>query len=206
MGDIKPIETFYNNYRFRSRLEARHALCYDLLGIRYEYEPEGLVLSDGSFYLPDFYLPDLHCYVEIKRNGLQTTDEGKKAIWKISDGMRTDSWAGLICFGDPLDDNTTLFCQEYNDSSGESYTARATIGLRPDDQSPCIFIPCDRRDRAFLSAFGGESYRIPAINEGYGCYDDFVTERVLQARRTARQARFEHGETPQIKRPGSSGN
>ena len=38
---LKPIPTRYNDYRFRSRLEARWALFFDHLGIAYQYEPEG---------------------------------------------------------------------------------------------------------------------------------------------------------------------
>jgi hypothetical protein len=64
--DIKPIETVYNGYRFRSRLEARWAVFFDALGIKYEYEPEGFELDDGYHYLPDFYLPAMETYVEIK--------------------------------------------------------------------------------------------------------------------------------------------
>lgn len=54
--EIKPIETTYNGYRFRSRLEARWAVFFDTLGIRYEYEPEGFEMSNGIKYLPDFCL------------------------------------------------------------------------------------------------------------------------------------------------------
>lgn len=46
LNAIKAKETEYNGYRFRSRLEARWAVFFDVLGIKYEYEPEGLVLSD----------------------------------------------------------------------------------------------------------------------------------------------------------------
>lgn len=35
--DIKPIETHYNGYRFRSRLEARWAVFFDALGIKPEF-------------------------------------------------------------------------------------------------------------------------------------------------------------------------
>ena len=52
--EIKPIETIYRGYRFRSRLEARWAVFLDSLGVTYEYEPEGFRLPDGSMYLPDF--------------------------------------------------------------------------------------------------------------------------------------------------------
>ena len=35
--DIKPIETYYNGYKFRSRLEARVAVFFDALGFRDSY-------------------------------------------------------------------------------------------------------------------------------------------------------------------------
>ena len=62
---MKAIETEYKGYKFRSRLEARWAVFFDIIGIRWEYEPEGIVLSDGTPYLPDFYLIDFHCYFEV---------------------------------------------------------------------------------------------------------------------------------------------
>jgi len=64
---LKAIETHYNGYRFRSRLEARWAQFFDYVcpGIKYQYEPEGFDL-DGVYYLPDFYLPDFDTWVEIK--------------------------------------------------------------------------------------------------------------------------------------------
>jgi hypothetical protein len=63
---IKPIETRYSGHRFRSRLEARWAVFLDELGIFWEYEKEGYVLPDGQHYLPDFWLPDANCFLEIK--------------------------------------------------------------------------------------------------------------------------------------------
>ena len=53
---IKAIETVYNGYRFRSRLEARWAVFFDVLGIEYQYEPEGFDLGEEGWYLPDFWL------------------------------------------------------------------------------------------------------------------------------------------------------
>lgn len=52
---IKAIETRYKGYRFRSRLEARWAVFFDRLGLRWEYEPEGYELPSGR-YLPDFFI------------------------------------------------------------------------------------------------------------------------------------------------------
>ncbi len=53
MTILRPIETHYKGYRFRSRLEARWAVFFEALGLKWEYEPEGFVTSAGS-YLPDF--------------------------------------------------------------------------------------------------------------------------------------------------------
>lgn len=66
MSELRPIETEYNNFQFRSRLEARWAVFFDALGVRYEYEPEGFNLGSGDYYLPDFYLPHLDMWIEIK--------------------------------------------------------------------------------------------------------------------------------------------
>jgi len=67
MEQIKAIETVYNGFKFRSRLEARWAVFFDAAGIKYEYEPEGFE-HDGVRYLPDFYLSDTKTYVEVKPN------------------------------------------------------------------------------------------------------------------------------------------
>lgn len=59
MNTIKPKETVYNGYRFRSRLEARWAVFFDALKVNYEYESEGFDLPSGNYYLPDFRIK---CY------------------------------------------------------------------------------------------------------------------------------------------------
>jgi hypothetical protein len=63
---IQPIETTYKGCRFRSRLEARWAVFFDALGIRWQYELEGFQLSNGVRYLPDFLLVDCGTWVEVK--------------------------------------------------------------------------------------------------------------------------------------------
>lgn len=65
---IKAIETQYKGYRFRSRLEARWAVFFDALSLKWDYEPEGFDLGSLGFYLPDFFLPDLNggIFVEVK--------------------------------------------------------------------------------------------------------------------------------------------
>lgn len=74
---MKAIQTEYNGYKFRSRLEARWAVFFDMLKVRYQYEPEGFNLGNGGKYLPDFYLPEWCAYVEIKGQWPITKDENR---------------------------------------------------------------------------------------------------------------------------------
>jgi hypothetical protein len=48
MGEVKAIETRYAGCRFRSRLEARWAVFFDALGVKWEYEREGFDLFPDS--------------------------------------------------------------------------------------------------------------------------------------------------------------
>ena len=60
------LETSYMGQEYRSRLEARWAVFFTHAGLDFEYEKEGFKLPSGRCYLPDFYLPDLDAWVEIK--------------------------------------------------------------------------------------------------------------------------------------------
>lgn len=72
------VRQVYNGIRFRSRLEARWAVYFDIMEIPYIYEPEGICLWRGGVYMPDFWLPRHHggCYAEVKPN--EFTDEELK--------------------------------------------------------------------------------------------------------------------------------
>lgn len=50
----------------RSRLEARWACYFDYLGIKWEYEKEGFDLGEAGKYLPDFWLPQVSMWAEVK--------------------------------------------------------------------------------------------------------------------------------------------
>jgi hypothetical protein len=70
---INAIETLYAGCRFRSRLEARWAVFFDHLGVPWQYEPQGFMVgSEGHQrpYLPDFYLPGIGTWVEVKGDPL----------------------------------------------------------------------------------------------------------------------------------------
>jgi len=81
VSNLKAIPTKIFGYSFRSRLEARWAVTFRNLGIRFSYEHEGYQLS-GKYYLPDFYLNDLDCYVEIK--GKHPTNEEQLMAYLLS--------------------------------------------------------------------------------------------------------------------------
>ena len=65
---MKIIQTWYKGILFRRRTEARWAVFFDSLGIDWDYEEEGFIMSDGTYYLPDFHLPtfDKGMFVEVK--------------------------------------------------------------------------------------------------------------------------------------------
>lgn len=91
--NIKAIETVYNGYRFRSRLEARWAVFFDELGIPYEYEKEGYDLGEAGWYLPDFWLPTVGLRSNVERLGLwveikadKPTDEEDVKCGKLAGG------------------------------------------------------------------------------------------------------------------------
>jgi hypothetical protein len=202
MSNIKPIETVYNGYRFRSRLEARWAVFFDTAGIPYQYEPEGFVLEDGTHYLPDFYLPWFKCYVEIKPSGIQSEiDKGCDRIGKLVSGK--SDCIGLLCIGEPkagecgivhyfgmgrtgelrLQSDIVGFyegCWWKNIFTGEEYgNTKHWISL--------VSIHSDSGDR-FYDKDGNE---MPILNgigmTGYR--SDFHDAAIA-----AKQARFEHGE------------
>jgi hypothetical protein len=96
---IRAIDTEYAGHLFRSRLEARWAYVFDLMKIRWEYEPEGFEVNarltdpscDTRFrYLPDFWLPDLKVWAEVKGT-LRSEVELLKLV---------DAAAGLSCSHD----------------------------------------------------------------------------------------------------------
>lgn len=66
------IPTKYRSDMMRSRLEAKWAKTFDLLGIEYYFEPQAYIF-DGVSYLPDFYLPQQDIFFEAK--GVMDADD-----------------------------------------------------------------------------------------------------------------------------------
>jgi len=65
---MTPIQTKFGGSLFRSRLEARYAVLFQACRLPFEYEREGFLLEGGRFlpYLPDFWLPTLGTWLEVK--------------------------------------------------------------------------------------------------------------------------------------------
>jgi hypothetical protein len=101
---IKAIETRYNGYRFRSRLEARWAVFFDALGVKYEYEPEGFKLPNGIQYLPDFWLPQSRSWVEIKPTFAPDT-RGHRKVKAFAEALQPNIRDGhyfvVMLYGEP---------------------------------------------------------------------------------------------------------
>lgn len=62
---IKSLPSEYAGVTFRSRLEARWAALFDHYELLWVYEPDAFN-TPGGRYLPDFLLPELGAFVEIK--------------------------------------------------------------------------------------------------------------------------------------------
>jgi hypothetical protein len=90
--NLKAIETKYNGYRFRSRLEARWAVFLDEMGIKYEYEKEGFDLGELGFYLPDFWLPEHNLWLEVK--GAAPTPEEMAKCGTLA--TQSGHWVNLV--------------------------------------------------------------------------------------------------------------
>ena len=179
--EIKPIETTYNGYRFRSRLEARWAVFFDAAGIKYQYEPEGFDLG-GLYYLPDFYLPDDDVWVEIK--GKQLTEEEREKIERFciakcdlaNGGSRFRLLEGQIPDALIAIDEKTAGIPAYayiSPDEMEKANQKYQFGLNGKLKSGMLLLAC----------------WIPS------CSTDVMIKSLLKAR----QACFEHGEMPNAK-------
>jgi hypothetical protein len=100
-NEIKAKRTWYKNEFFRSRLEARWAIFFDELGIKWRYEPEYDDVEFGGFriyYKPDFYLADYELWVEVKPVDISRISDGD--IRKIV-GWTKQELEMLVLIGEP---------------------------------------------------------------------------------------------------------
>lgn len=196
---LKPIQTEYKGYLFRSRLEARWAVFFDECGVEWEYEKEGYDLGNGMYYLPDFVLHGVEgrcnsdLFVEVK--GVLTEEDEEKIEAFVQYGYTLDKAKGLFCSptntlvvgnipkGDNWSDIESDIMKEFEKGHEDWYYSFATI------------------DYDIYAAFpginkSGKFQIFTADNENNNFYEHMDYEKTERAYRVARQARFEHGEKP----------
>jgi hypothetical protein len=65
-AEPEALPTTYQGTDFRSQLEAGWARTLDHLRIEWEYERRQFRLPSGAWYLPDFWLPAVRTFIEVK--------------------------------------------------------------------------------------------------------------------------------------------
>lgn len=209
MKNIKAIETYYNGYKFRSRLEARWAVFFDALGVKYEYEPQGFDLGNGSRYLPDFKIKcwgkrgslfdePFDLWIEVK-GVMSDSDSAKIKDFTNFEALNEIPWDdpeydkkveavnthSILVVGDIPNPDT------YNSMAGDlgSYDSELMNDIYPwnyesidNDYFACF--PAVTSDGKFYLDGDDSSYKTTDLNV------------IRNAFRKARQARFEYGETP----------
>lgn len=94
---ISAIETRYAGCLFRSRTEARFAVFMDRLSLTWEYEGQGFQLPSGRRYLPDFKLPDLKMFLEIK--GVEPTQRELSKVREFAVAAHAHGYVTLMLVG-----------------------------------------------------------------------------------------------------------
>jgi len=189
------IPTEYKGYRFRSRTEARWAVFLDSAGEPWEYEKQGYDLPTRK-YLPDFWLQDMNCWLEIK--GEKPTAEERQLCEEL--GWAT-SRAVVIAWGlpDEAGKRIDVFCGEVSDGGATCGQWFREIRIHCGD----VPIPWsrDKLGRLCLNAGEDRSDREwTAPNNlipfpGMKIAEHIQSPLAQKDFNRARGARFEHGES-----------
>ncbi len=198
------IETGYKGCRFRSRTEARWAVFFDAMGIPWEYEREGFDLGKHGLYLPDFWLSDWKVHLEVK--GQPATEHEQEKCRALRDATGR---AVLLVHGPIGREERTVFCWDLSDSSGGSSEWPFDFGMishHPHD-TPVFFISETNANRShFADHAFQETITARWIQRFDDCgrylrYELDAPKRYVEyAYESAKSARFEHGESPMVRR------
>lgn len=204
------IETTYAGCRFRSRLEARWAVFFNTLGIRWEYEPQGFASAAGA-YLPDFcieipyrsvFWDDVsHVHVEVKGSDEQVSDADRERMAALIQGngpLRT----GLVLLGPiPRVDRATevLHCVVERVEGDTLFSSGAKFARTIDGWALASYFGAydafSGKDDGWPAdaSWAAQVLRVELPNDGKAWRID---PDLAAAYDTARSSRFEHGETP----------
>ena len=179
---IKPIETKYNGFRFRSRLEARWAIFFDMIGLKYEYEVEGFEMN-GIRYLPDFYIPSLDRWFEIKAKPLSEYEMKKCEEFCFNKDNENIKFSVLVGSPEAVKIDAVAGIMEYVwEWPSEKYSDNVRF-LAPEELS----------EKEYYSRFMRGLWVVPDVTE----------EELATAAVAAREARFEFGERPVTQKENS---
>ena len=192
---MNPIQTRYKGYHFRSRLEARWAVFFETLGLKWEYEPEGFVLPNGDYYLPDFRVqyPLKDCTERYPQKNAPTFPvwfEVKGDIAKITEA----EWRKMASFNDG---NLILLDGV---PSMRMYLDPSTVVEQPDEHSLEEISKFERYGHSLWSykqrIWYCQEYESWFLTDSLGSMHDSSEpwfEHLQAACDAARSARFEHG-------------
>ena len=134
LGDvmaIKAIPTKYNGVEYRSRTEARWALFFDLAEIDFQYEREGYQTKKG-WYVPDFWLPNSQCWIEIKG----TPEDHAEHMDKLREVCEETNSYGFVFVGPPQDMyGSFVGCDTTDSGSGGEAPSWFDAGLATDGRN-----------------------------------------------------------------------
>ena len=174
---IKPIETCYGGCRFRSRLEARWAIFFDAVGLKYEYEVEGFEMN-GIRYLPDFYIPSLNRWFEIKAKPLDEYEMKKCEEFCFNIDNENIKFSVLIGSPEAVRIDNYVGILEYVwEWPSEIYPENIRM-----------LAPIELSEKEYYSRFMRGLWIVPNVTE----------KELAMAAIMAKQARFEFGEETHI--------
>jgi hypothetical protein len=184
---MRAIQTHYKGHKFRSRLEARWAVFFDALGIKWIYEPEGYELDCGTLYLPDFFLPEVKLWLSDKKGVFLEVKPPVREIegkWEIF-GLQSEY--PIIMIGELMPEGFDLANYYIEAEKGFWWFVSKNGG-----DGPYVFCECIGCGKIGIE-FDGRSARIDC-NCSYYSDKNYNEDsiRIQDAYRKARKARFEH--------------
>lgn len=176
---IQAIETRWNGWRFRSRLEARWAVYFADLGLEFQYEVISYQMGE-VLYLPDFWLPQVGLWAEVKPHEFDAEE-----LTKVDRLVRGTDDGAILLIGPP--DFKTYATINKATHCGQSELIWGDVLISNYHNYP-------RDEHRFYSSteFAGEGqgpFDIPDDAAGRWARDE-----IAHAIHCARSARFEHDE------------
>jgi hypothetical protein len=166
-ASIAAIPTRWRGFYFRSRMEARWAVFFDQLGVQFWYEPNGLRF-DRVQYLPDYFLPDVDLYAEVKPVTLTPYEMAK------AEGLCLHSRNSVLLLVGPPD-----------------FRGYDVIFVNPGDPYPTVTNASLDIDADGRKAYGRERRLFCSFDPSLYTKEDDFSERYREAVYASRAERFE---------------